>query len=227
MKKSKFVKSLAVVLTIQSLFFSPFPINAQTDELPPTKPRSQTRKSGGTRGKCINNKNTITLLVPENQDSSLDVPQTTMSHPTFIWHVKQKSALPIKFTLVEPGRTIYTKEIDVDKSGLVSITLPKNIPPLEVGKEYRWTVSAICSRQNPSQNPYTQAWVKRVSLSSLTEINKKLGCLTYEKAEIWYDALACYLKNNSKINTKRLIEQIDLDYLFDNTSSERNNLNLN
>lgn len=226
MKKSKLIKSVGIVLTIASLFFFDLDIAAaQTENLPPTKRRSQTRKSGGTRGECSNQSNNITLIVPETQGSLSDVPQTTLSHPTFVWYIAQKSAVPIKFTLVEPGKTIYTEELNLKKSGLVALTLPETVPPLEVGKDYRWTVSAICSRQNPSQNPYTQAWVERVSLSSLSEVEKNLGCDTYEKAEIWYDTLACYLESSSKTNTERLFEQIDLGYLLNDKPIYTNNSN--
>ncbi|MGK7948573.1 MAG: DUF928 domain-containing protein [Xenococcaceae cyanobacterium] len=227
MKKSILIGSVGIILTFISLFCGDLYLAAQTENLPPTKPRTQTRKSGGTRGRCIDSDNRLVLIVPENKESLSAVPKTTLSHPTFFWHIAQKSSLPVKFTLVEPGRTIYTKELNLDKSGLVAVTLPKTVPPLEIGKEYRWTVSVICSRQNPSQNPYTQAWVKRVSLSSMVETEEKLGCDTYEKAEIWYDALACHLESNSTINTARLFQQIDLGYLFEGTSVYKSDLNLN
>lgn len=227
MKKSILIGSVGIILTFISLFFGELHLAAQTENLPPTKPRTQTRKSGGTRGRCIDSDNRIVLIVPENQKSLSPVPRTTLSHPTFFWHIAQKTPLPVKFTLVEPGRTIYTKELNLDKSGLVGLTLPETVPPLEIGKEYRWTVSVICSRQNPSQNPYTQTWVKRVSLSSMVETEEKLGCHTYEKAEIWYDALACHLESNSTTNTARLFKQIDLGYLFKGTSVYKSDLNLN
>lgn len=214
MWKSKLLKPIGFILIVTSLFFSDLSVSAQKENLPATKRRSQTRKSGGTRGECTQQSNTLTLIVPKNQDSLSDIPKTTLSHPTFVWYLAQQSSVPTKFTLVEPGRTIYAQEFNLEGFGLVALTLPKTVPPLEVGKDYRWTVSLLCSRQNPSRNPYTQAWIERVSNSFYPKEGKKLACDAYEKAEIWYDTLMCYLESKPEIETLRLFEQIDLRDLF-------------
>ena len=199
--------------------------SVQVDKLPTTKPHPQTRRSGGIRGNCSEeiSQNVITLIVPEDEYSLSKVPQTTQSHPTFFWYVEQKSNVPIKFTLVEPGQTIYTKELSIPHSGLVKLTLPENIPPLQSGKQYRWTVSLLCSRQHPSRNPYTQAWVEKLSPPSIPKKKQNLSCNTYEKAEIWYDTLACYFDNRVENKIFSLLEQVKLYQLLESNQLFLNN----
>ena len=199
--------------------------SVQVDKLPTTKPHPQTRRSGGIRGNCSEevSQNVITLIVPEDDYSLTKVPQTTQSHPTFFWYVEQKSNLPVKFTLVETGRTIYTKELSVPRSGLVKLTLPENIPPLQPGKQYRWTASLLCSRQHPSRNPYTQAWVERVSLPSIPKKKQNSSCTPEEQAEIWYDTLVCYLENKLENKIFSLLEEVNLDYLLQPNQFSLNN----
>ncbi len=179
------------------------------NELPPTKPSPQSRRSGGTRGECDEQDNTITLVVPEDKKSLTNIPTATSSNLKFVWHMAQKSDLPVKFTIVERGRTIYIQEFSSLDSGLISLTLPESVK-LEVGKRYRWTVSILCSFQRPSRNPYTQAWVEIVPVSSFLKEKENFSCDDYEKAEIWYDAISCNLDSRSEAKFLALLEQVGL-----------------
>lgn len=194
-------------------------------ELPTTKSSSQTRRSGGARGECDDLDNTITLMVPEDEKSLTNIPKATSTHLKFFWHIAQKSDLPVKFTLVEKRKTLYVQEFSSLDSGLTSLTLPESVS-LEVGKRYRWTVSILCSRQRPSRNPYTEAWVEIVSLPSFVKEKENLSCDTYEKAEIWYDALSCNLNSHSKSKFLGLLEQVNLSDLSLGDNFKTNNLEL-
>ncbi|NJL52341.1 MAG: DUF928 domain-containing protein [Hydrococcus sp. SU_1_0] len=125
-------------------------------------------------------------------------------------------------------KPILTKELK-PKPGIVALKLPQDTAPLEVGKTYRWTVTVVCNPSKPSRNLFAQAWIERVPLptevqpSNTTKDTSTSYCsLSYAKAGIWYDALACnYEKlvqnrntsDNSWQQFQTLIEEIDLAYL--------------
>ena len=186
------------------------------------------RKSGGSRGSCPQKiKSGITLLVPEDH-----IPLTTSAYPTFAWYQEQQLSLPVKFTLLEPGQSqhLYSQELSLNKSGLMSLTIPENFPPLEIGKKYRWSVAIICNRQHPSQNPYAEAWVERISWQSTKlaswPIEKEEFCqgYAYARAGIWYDAVACGLNQSTKEHSNLnylsiLLKQVDLEYIIERQPS--------
>ena len=213
--------TLFSLISIQSNWSS---VQAQTQDRPPANPHRQTRRSGGMRGGCSPDikQDSITLVVPEDEQSLNDLPKTTSAHPTLVWHLAQKSDVPVKFTLVKPGQTIYVEELKLPDKGLVALTLPETVPALKIGEQYRWTVSLLCSRQNPSRNPYAQAWVERISPSPK---KSTVSCHTDKKAEIWYDYMACQLKSQSEAKILGLLQQVKLGYLLqDNQFSRSNNL---
>ena len=187
------------------------------------KTRRQARKSGGSRGSCPQKiKSGITLLVPEDH-----IPLTSSAYPTFAWYQEQKSSLPVKFTLLEPGhKPIYSQELTITRSGLIILSLPKTVSALEMGKKYRWSVSIICNPQHPSQNPYAEAWIERSSVSQLkTELLQESSCgFSYAQLGIWYDAIACELKRvNSEIADLNyldiLLQEVDLGYILEKQPS--------
>lgn len=205
MQFNKLLKQNSIFLTIislsqLSLCGSMAQAEVQLDQLPPRSPQTERRTSGGTRGECAKIDNSITLIVPRN--SKTNAPKTISPRPTFAWHMQKKSNLPIKFTLVEPGRNLYIKEFSPSEieEGFATLTIPESVPALEIGKKYRWTVSFLCSRQHPSRNPFAEASIVRVLPSSILKIKTNINCDTYEKAEIWYDAVACRLENPSTAN---------------------------
>ncbi len=190
----------------------------EVNELPPRTLDSGRRRSSGTRGECSQINNIITLIAPpESPNSKTKVPLTTLPHPTFTWHMSEESDTPVKFTLLEPGRTLYVEELKGAKAGFVNFTLPETAPALEINKEYRWTVSLLCSREHPSRNPLAEASIKRIVLPSMPKTEKNLACNTYKQANIWYDLLACYSKSKSKDEKNKfhqLLGKIDLSDLF-------------
>lgn len=218
-----------LIIIISQLFLTSLSAEGETqaDSTSPTEPPRPERRSSGTRGECVQENGILTLIVPEkNQNPRVEqsqqgmdqfkanIPKTTLPRPTLVWHMAQGSNLPIKFTLSESGQTIYVEELNVSKAGFVSLTLPETVPPLEVGKSYRWTVSILCSRQHPSQNPFTQAWIERIAPSNSYLKEKELSCDTYEEEGIWYDLLACYFQTRSRADLSQLLSRINLNSLI-------------
>lgn len=216
--------SISAYVTAVLLVFLPVRSLAdktQTYRPPKGKVREQVRKAGGSRGCNLPLNDAVTLLVPQDHTAT-----TISAHPTFFWHLSQKLFLPLRFTILEPGKKpILTKELKPEP-GIVALELPQNSAPLEVGKTYRWTVTVVCNPHKPSRNLFAQAWIKRVpskNLFSNSTKNTTLPCsLNYASAGIWYDALSCnYLSLIEKTNNmdsswlqfQTLLKEINLEYL--------------
>lgn len=173
---------------------------------------TQTRKAGGARGKNCNlsSNNTVTLLVPQDH-----VPTTVSERPTFFWYLPE--SLPLRFTLIEPGKKpIFVSEL-TPEPGISALKLPQNYPPLEIGKTYRWTVTVVCSANKPSKNAYAWALIKRVPPVMKPEIESERDFIaTIELAAegIWYDALLSGYQQNPETTAFRdLLEQVNLGYI--------------
>lgn len=221
--------SISAYITAVLLAFLPVRSLANKTETyrpPKGKVREQARKAGGSRGCNMPLNDAVTLLVPEDHTAT-----TISDHPTFFWYLSQKLSLPLRFTLLEPGKKpILSKELKPEP-GIVALKLPHNSKPLEVGKTYRWTVTVVCNEKKPSRNLFAQAWIERVALPkeerlSSNTTNTTLCSLKYAREGIWYDALACNYarlvqdRNNLNISWQQfhtLLSEINLAYLTQQT----------
>jgi hypothetical protein len=216
------VKYLSVAIYLIVAVFGLLPAKSfakenETYHPPKGKIRQQARKTGGSRGCNLPLNDTVTLLVPQDHTAT-----TVSDRPTFFWYLSQKSSLPLRFTLIEPGKkTIFSQEL-TPEPGIVALNLPQSSHPLEIGKTYRWTVTVICNQKKPSRNLFAQAWIERVSLPKSGKFSQDASfCdVRYAGSGIWYDAIACnYIKqlhNNSDSNLQEfwtLLEEIDLPNL--------------
>ena len=189
---------------------------------PKGKVRHQNRKAGGSRGCNLPLNDTVTLLVPQAHTAT-----TVSARPIFFWYLSRKSSLPLRFTLLEPGKKpLFVKELNPEP-GIVALKLPPNSPTLEIGKTYRWTVTVVCNQKKPSRNLFAQAWIERVALpqsnnSGENRADSSFCSVKYAQSGIWYDALACnyaeLVKNPHNLNENRhkfwsLLKEIDLEGL--------------
>jgi hypothetical protein len=226
-KRSGLISSVISGAAIASLSLSAIlPANAQGDYVPPTgRDRPQRTQGGGSRG-CPNFEPvSLRLLIP-NDHTAL----TVTAHPTFAWHLSAVPSMPVQFALTETGSSqpILVKQFTPKQAGLVKFTLPPDAPTLEIGKEYRWTVSLVCNGQHPSQSVYARAWVERVSASpDLTRAltgsrsgNQK--AMSYAAKGIWYDALAELLevpqtgseRSEASMMLKAMLHQVGFDQVL-------------
>lgn len=195
---------IAACLTLWSFSIAP----AQTGELhantltvntsvssytpPPRRKKPQRTEGGGSRG-CINAQPlTLQLLVPKDHTAF-----TVNAYPTLSWYISEVPTLPLEVSLVEEGvaQPVLVKQLDVKKAGLMQFQLPKETSGLEIGKQYRWTVSLICNSERPSESFYARAWIERTSinpesLKNITSLSDYDKALAYIQAGIWYDAIA-------------------------------------
>ena len=148
----------------------------------------------GSRGSCGQAASvSLSLLVPKNHTGL-----TASGHPTFFWYLSADPGVPINFTLVEPGvpKPIIQQQIDKPKAGINQLQMPKDLPELVPGRQYRWTVTLLCNPDRPSVNPIAQARIKRVQaspalLEQLAAANSDFDkAAIYAGASLWYDTLA-------------------------------------
>lgn len=177
--------------------------NSLAGYVPPVgRDRIQRTEGAGSRGCPSGSFGSVTLLIPNDH-----VGLTTSGRPTFSWYVSSPPSTPMQFALVEPGVTkpLLVKQFRSDKSGIVQLELPPNVPELSAGKVYRWTVSLLCNVKRPSENIYVRSWILRVD--NQTQTNSQSGLEQYSSARklrqaaaayaqsgIWYDSIASVAK---------------------------------
>jgi Domain of Unknown Function (DUF928) len=150
----------------------------------------------------------LTLLTPPEHAAT-----TLSAHPTLLWQVSGPSDAPMQFTFMASGSTqpIYQQTLKADRAGVVAVTLPENTTALELGQQYRWTVSLMCDADRPSQNVYARAWVTRVAPSTTLALQlmgikpgpeaEQQRALAYATAGVWYDAVASLNQAQTSIQT--------------------------
>lgn len=120
---------------------------------------------------------------------------TTAAYPKFFFYIPQMSAQAVKFSLIKEDREkVYEKTFPNPRtSGIFNLSLSadKSLPPLEVGKDYRWYFQIICSQQD-SGDIYVDGWVQRVP---------KAG-----KNNFWYDTLAT-LAQKRRFNAEDVVNR--------------------
>ncbi|NEQ25783.1 MAG: DUF928 domain-containing protein, partial [Microcoleus sp. SIO2G3] len=120
---------------------------------------------------------------------------TTSDRPTFWFYVPYSLTddRPGEFVLLDRDRNyVYqSSAIRSDAAGIIRITLPPSVPPLEIGNRYQWTFMIGCEADNPI---FTQGSIERIA--STAPLADRLAQSTpSERADlfasqgIWYDAL--------------------------------------
>lgn len=165
-------------------------------------------------------------VAPINQETL-----TLSKKPTFFWNIPNTSGKTIaknmSFQIVVDGENIYEKILDVpNKSGIISFTLPKDAPELQLNKSYSWYVMLNCYEQETNNNPLIASTIKRIKADSMLEQKlqktkpRNLSNI-YAEAGIWQDGLAaigeqrCYETNNLIVRMKwrQFLESVGLSQL--------------
>jgi hypothetical protein len=160
--------------------------------IPPERGTPRRTQGTGTRGGDESESVALKLLVPHDHTG-----QTLSGHPTFFWYVSEVPTEPVEFALVESGvaQPIFVQQLQLYKAGIVRLEMPKNLPELIPGKEYRWSVSLINNTERRSHDTFAQSWIKRVpetpalkqQLATATTVRDRAS--VYAEAGLWYDAL--------------------------------------
>jgi hypothetical protein len=166
---------------------------------PPDRGTPLSNEGTGSRGDCLYKPSLPPLqsLAGKNH-----LKLTTSDRPTFWIYLPytQTEAPYGEFSLQVGDDEIYRTRFRLTaKPGIVGVSLPSTVAPLEVGKEYRWYFDINCSASASSDDLSTPAsltgMVERVSFSAnfareLKTASKPINRIaTYTKHGIWYDAV--------------------------------------
>jgi len=147
-----------------------------------------------TASKCVKGEIEFTVLIPENK-----IGRTVSEYPLFFFYLPQTEAELAEFVLKnENGNPIYQTTLKTNNSsGVIGVSLPanKNVSPLQVGKNYRWSVALICDAQDRSADVLREGIVRRVELSAdirsqLDQADARQKTFIYAQNGIWQDALS-------------------------------------
>lgn len=170
--------------------------------VPPTAQAAPSRgrsRGGASRGNCTTADLPLTALVPTTPDSgepiTTPIALTATSHPTFWFYVPTALTVdrPAEFLLLDAdGNYVYTSLLQgTETAGIVKLTLPNTLPPLEPGKPYRWIFQLVCETGDMVD---TWGGIQRIDLSpdlqsQLTQASNRDRSAIYATQGIWVDAL--------------------------------------
>lgn len=150
----------------------------------------------GSRGGCPYKKELPPLT---NLTGSKNLELTLNAHPTFWVYVpySHHEVVSGEFLLQEGDNEVYSTHFQLPTTpGIVSISLPPTLKPLEVGKTYNWYFNINCSSSQLAEPPDTAiGQVQRVAPSGEFESEFKTAKTSLERIAIyakhhaWYDTL--------------------------------------
>ncbi len=165
---------------------------------PPAEKRPKTSSGGASRslGQCINQaENSALPLVPLLPAAAKGL--TIASHPTVLAYLPKTSARQVFFSWSdEQNNSHYQTILPIgDREGIISLTLPEDAPPLEVGKNYQWALALMCDGRLQPDSPVIQGQIERVAIEStmsdrLKNANALETAAIYGEAGIWYETVA-------------------------------------
>ncbi|MBW4656318.1 MAG: DUF928 domain-containing protein [Kaiparowitsia implicata GSE-PSE-MK54-09C] len=221
--------ALATRLAIALMMVIPaIPLAAIAQQyIPPNRGLPGRRESGGTRG-CWQ----TTAVAPEQHPLTALVPAqnfgtTTHDRPVVFIYIPShlaEQAVAAEFSLADADdNELYKFTYQVTHaSGVIQLNLPDaaNLPPLEVGQDYRWTFALLCDRVDPSANMVVESWVQRIAPSpelsaALEQAPAGTEPSLYAESGIWYDAIASLAAQSTPSATawRTLLESVGLETL--------------
>jgi hypothetical protein len=210
-----FLGNMALIWTaapIQASSFEKFTAvaNKQNEEEVPGRVRG-----GARRGNCPATEVPLTALVPFYEDTRQSPSVTyvggltTADRPTFWFYVPYKldSMLTAEFILQEADKDVYRVSSTAfpaaeTSPGIISVTLPASVAPLEIGKTYQWYFKVNCTAETPV---FVQGGVKRIALdpavvNQIAAVSPQEQVALYRANRIWYDSITV-LGNLRRMNS--------------------------
>lgn len=167
----------------------------------------QATAGGASRGKCPNIQSVspaLTALVPALQEADELAPDLTGltldGSPTFYFYVPAISSQKAAFSLKdEQNNDVYQVNFPLTgETGIISVKLPSDLPPLKVDHTYRWSFGIICEAQTPEELAevvFVTGEIRRTPTDAT--LNSQLQQATpleqvalYAQNGIWFESLA-------------------------------------
>ncbi|MGL5922497.1 DUF928 domain-containing protein [Chroococcidiopsis sp.] len=165
------------------------------------------RTGGGSRSPCPPIDPPLTALIPET-----NLGKTVAERPSFWFFVpySPRQAPSGEFVLQsEQGNDVYRTSVTLPQTpGIVSLSIPSPVTPLEISKSYRWYFKLYCEPQQGSTPIFVEGWLQRVALTPTLKSQllaaKARDYAVYASNGIWYDALThlAQLRRTNGANTK-------------------------
>lgn len=121
---------------------------------------------------------------------------TASDRPTFYVYLSDDSAVELNLALYTEDGSNPSHFVTVPVggvSGLVAVPLGPDVPPLEVGQTYRWTVQLVFDPNDLGSSELSEGVVVRESLSPETEAalaaaeSAEAQARVYAEAGLWFD----------------------------------------
>ena len=191
------------------------------------QPKSTSGGASRSIGQCLNQAENSTLpLAPVLPAAVKGL--TVASHPTILAYLPKTSAQKVFFSWRDQQNNDHYQAIIPleyqNEEGIISLTLPVDAPPLEIGKNYQWALALMCDGKLQPDSPIIQGQIERVEIeSNLQERLKSANALEtaaiYGEAGIWYETIATLAKlktiqpNDSSLiaNWQELLTSVGLE----------------
>jgi hypothetical protein len=161
---------------------------------------------GAARGGCNSQELPLLPLAPVVTDTG-EKPSffgtTVAERPTFFAYVPKTAARQVEFLLLDEEAGVVVYETTMNVSGMPQIIhfrLDKSLPPLTIGKNYKWFFTTICDpkdivRDDSSGNPSISGLLQRVEVEPVLANRLRQATPTdrpslYAEAGAWFDALS-------------------------------------
>ena len=152
-------------------------------------------RTAATRGTCFKNQKPPIALAPQGRNVQL----TTSEHPTFYIYIPEitAKAQSMEFVLRDDSKIQpkYKQSFPpVQQAGIVTVRLPTNLPPLQVGKVYTWGFSMICDARKRDEDIYIEGRIERLQDENLNAQLQNTSrildrAVIYATAGLWENAI--------------------------------------
>jgi hypothetical protein len=154
-------------------------------------------RGGASREECPKVETQLTALSSTIKDDRV-WGLTTVDRPTFWFYIPYTKSTVNKaeFTIQDSQEDdLYRSAIDLPvTTGILGITIPTTVKPLEVDRDYTWYFKVYCSA-NTRSPLYVQGTIRRVDLpDKILNKTPQHQLKTYAANGIWYDTLTLLAK---------------------------------
>lgn len=201
----------------------------------PTQQLVGNRQGAAKRGPgCTTPRRSLAALLP---DTNLGL--VVAEQPTFFWFMpKVETSEPVELEFVLSSTDSNGLDIDPPLyntrfsakglSGISNLTVPADRPTLEIGRDYRWSLSIICNPEDRSQDEEVSGWIRRIAPDPSLSAKLEKAAPTeypaiYAEAGLWFDSLRylAALRRQSNNDTtltsdwSSLLKAVGLDQVSD------------
>lgn len=98
---------------------------------------------------------------------SQEVGLTIAEHPTLFAYIPQTSAQQVLLSIKDEADNLHYRQYLPLKAhgGVVGVKIPQDAPPLQLEKNYRWSLQIVCHQDDPD-HPETFGWIRRVPMDA-------------------------------------------------------------